>query len=147
MTLGCSTGHCAAPVDLAHRTIAVGNHSGVEVKQPSLFYIDEPGAWVSLWKQHQSIRQPQQPIRTVDFESHAVVMVVLGPSGGGTSVEINGVRLEESRLLVSASRLIPAVGCKVIAVVTRPYHIVEIHRETGSPRSELAITDRRIACE
>lgn len=90
-----------------------------------------PNAWTTLLRQ-----QRGQPGAwpAVDWE-HEVVLIALmgGKRTGGYRITIKDVQVKEGEVLVRVEELSPQPGEMVIQVLTSPFHVVTVPRETFPP--------------
>jgi hypothetical protein len=85
--------------------------------------------YASFWKRLHAGRRSAPDRPAVDFETHAVVAVVLGERlTGGHSVRIDGARSTEDRekLQVRFTESVPGDGCVTTQVLTSPYVLATV---------------------
>ena len=92
----------------------------------------------ALWKEHGSLRPPP----SVDFSKEIVVAVFMGQrSTGGYSTEIVGYRSASPGLkdvIVEYRETAPSRDAIAAQVLTSPYHIAVIPKQTGTVTFEKA---------
>jgi hypothetical protein len=89
--------------------------------------------WDTLWKQHSPDRmQPR-----VDFSKEMVIGVFLGsrPSAG-FDIAIVGAEAEQGNLTVRFRETRPAPGMMTAQVITSPYHLAAVPRQSGTVKFE-----------
>jgi hypothetical protein len=89
--------------------------------------------WDTLWRQHSPDRmQPR-----VDFSKEIVVGVFLGsrPSAG-FGIAIVGAEAEQGGLTVRFRETRPAPGGMTAQVITSPYHLAAVPRQSGTVKFE-----------
>jgi hypothetical protein len=110
-------------------TIAKGDVSGQQTAKQVTIRTD--AEWKSLWKDH----APESTMPSVDFSKDMVVGVFLGtrPSSGH-EVEIVGVRMQDSDLVVEYVQKQPGRGMMAAQVLSEPFHLVSVPKHTGTVR-------------
>ena len=89
--------------------------------------------WDTLWRQHSPDRmQPR-----VDFSKEMVIGVFLGsrPSAG-FGIAIVGAETEQGGLTVRFRETRPARGGMTAQVITSPYHLAAVPRQSGTVKFE-----------
>lgn len=92
-----------------------------------------PAEWRTLWDALTRNRLPKPPAPSIDWEHDMVVCVTLGtrPSGGYT-IELEGLRIVGSELVVDARERRPAADAIVPMVTTAPYALITTERRAGA---------------
>ena len=123
----------------AFDTIDTGGQSGIAGGQPQVLKIETEAEWEEFWSRHQAIVTPQPALPVVDFSQKMVIAVVdrQEPSGGFL-LEITAIEEAEGGLVIRVNKLVPGPDCVVAAVVTRPFHIIELHKSDLQPRLEIS---------
>lgn len=91
--------------------------------------------WETLWREHAG----DQPAPRVDFAAKTVLAVFLGTRmSAGYAVEITGIRVEGTGLVVLWRERRPEADLVTAQVVTSPAHIVAVPKVAGTIRFEKA---------
>ena len=124
-------------------TIAKGDQSGWQHDNPDFsgaeFVIRDPLAWGAFWAAH---RNPADQPPPIDFMQHVVIVAVQGlqPTGGRPNISIVEVRPAgpfAEVVIVDDKRPGP------LAVVTNPFHIVAVCRESLPPHRSVTFLHLR----
>jgi hypothetical protein len=84
--------------------------------------------WAAAWRAH----APARPLPAIDWSKEIVVGVFAGSRRtGGYRVEIIGYRAEDGRTIVGYRETAPARGALTAQVITSPYAIAAIPRQSG----------------
>ena len=110
-------------------SIARGDASGQQTARQVTVRTD--AEWQSLWKDH----APTGKVPPVDFAKEMVVGIFLGTKPStGHEVEIVGVRAQENELIVEYVQKQPGRGTMSAQILTEPFHLVTVPRNTGTVR-------------
>jgi hypothetical protein len=115
----------------------------VRTDDPTLSYliISDIVAWRSFWFANQGhSSQPTDPPQ-VNFSKDTIVAVILGPSGGASTVRVTNVLDYQTYIQVSLDHVVDEHQSASLSVITHPYQIISIPN-TAKPIS-LAI--RRVS--
>ena len=89
--------------------------------------------WSALWRAHAA----DKPVAPVDFTKEMVVGVFLGSRPtAGYSVEIVGTEEQPDGLVVQYREGSPARDMMTAQVITSPYHLVAVPKQSGEVRFE-----------
>jgi hypothetical protein len=89
--------------------------------------------WDALWRQH----SPDRAQPRVDFSREMVVGVFLGsrPSAG-FGLAIVGAETEQGNLVVRFKETRPSAGAVLAQIITSPYHLAAVPRQSGTVKFE-----------
>ncbi|MGH7773412.1 MAG: protease complex subunit PrcB family protein [Candidatus Binatia bacterium] len=111
-------------------TLQKGNFSGV--REALQIVIRTQGEWDDLWKRHSSNQAGPTPTPSINFATEMVVGLFVGEkSTGGYEVEITRAERRNSRLYLYYLEKSPPRDAMVIQVLTQPYHLVKIPRDSS----------------
>jgi hypothetical protein len=114
------------PEPVRFTQVASGTQSGIEEAREVV--VRSAAEWKTLWQAHAPGEQPPE----IDFSSSTVVGVFLGfRSTGGHRVEITSVERTGDGIVVAWRESRPPRDAIVTQVLTFPFHLVRIPRETG----------------
>ncbi len=103
--------------------------SASQISSPREVTVRERGEWAALWSEH----APGRPQPSVDFSSEMVVGVFVGTRPtAGFAVEIVGYRAVGSDVVVQYAETIPPRGALTAQVLTSPFHLVVVPKQTGN---------------
>ena len=89
--------------------------------------------WDTLWRQH----SPDRSQPRVDFSREMVVGVFLGSRPtAGFNIAIVGAETEPGGLVVRFQETRPSTGGVVAQVITSPYHLAAVPRQSGTVKFE-----------
>ena len=119
----------AVAAQAAFTSVAKGDMSGQQTARQVI--VRTTAEWQALWKEHSPTEKP--PV--VDFSTKMVVGLFLGsrPSDG-YEVEIVGVRIEGTNLVVEYVQKQPGRGTMAAQILTEPYHLVAVAKHPGPVR-------------
>jgi hypothetical protein len=88
------------------------------------FYaVTDSAAWNRLWGS--LVYEGGPPAPEVDFSRHSVIAVFQGDQrSSGFDITITKIVKRDGRVLVHVKEVIPEDACKVLMVITQPFHIV-----------------------
>jgi PrcB C-terminal len=108
------------------RSLDRGTQSDISIQRQ--VSVRDDAEWEMLWRLHAATRQ--RP--AVDFASEMVVGVFTGARPtAGFSVEIAGYRQSGNSVVVQYRESSPARGALTAQVLTAPFHLVAIPKQTG----------------
>jgi PrcB C-terminal len=115
----------------AMRTIERGVQSQVDGARQVVARTEQE--WTDLWRAHDYDR----PAPAVDFGRDMVLGVFMGSRPtAGFAVEIVGTRVDDGTLVVDYRETRPMGSAVAAQVITSPFHLVAVPRETGEVRFE-----------
>ena len=83
-------------------------------------------AWQALWE---ALSITDGPTPAVDFNAKMIIAIFQGQKGtGGYEIEVTKILERENYIEVFAKETSPGVNCGADAVITSPYHIVELNK-------------------
>jgi protease stability complex PrcB-like protein len=89
--------------------------------------------WDALWRQH----SPDRDQPRVDFSREMAVGVFLGSrTTAGFDVAIVGAEMEGGSLVVRFRETRPPTGSVTAQVITSPYHLAAVPRQSGTVKFE-----------
>jgi FtsZ-interacting cell division protein ZipA len=106
-------------------TIAKGDDNGIEKEQNVIVTTEEK--FNTLWNKTNSIEidAPKDP--KIDFSKSSVIAVYMGTKdSAGYSISIEKVSIVNNELNITVKTIEPQKNESVAAVITSPYHIVEV---------------------
>jgi hypothetical protein len=110
-------------------SIARGDASGQQTARQVT--IRTAAEWKALWNDH----APTEKMPQVDFAKTMVVGIFLGSKpSAGHDVEIVGVRMQDTELLVEYVQRQPGRGTMVAQILTEPFHLVSVPAHAGPVR-------------
>jgi hypothetical protein len=110
-------------------SIARGDASGQQTARQVT--IRTAAEWKALWNDH----APTEKMPQVDFAKTMVVGIFLGSKpSAGHDVEIVGVRMQDTELLVEYVQRQPGRGTMVAQILTEPFHLVSVPAQAGPVR-------------
>jgi PrcB C-terminal len=109
------------------RSLDKGSASQISI--PREVIVRDRAEWAALWSAH----APGRPQPEVDFSSEMVVGVFVGTRPtAGFAVEIVGYRAVGSDVVVQYAEAIPPRGAITAQVLTSPFHLVVVPKQTGN---------------
>lgn len=121
---------------LSFETIAKGWMSNYPSSQKELVIVRNNTDWQELWKLHESFNVKSSNMPLIDFSKYIVVALFLGPSGGADKVKILNVKVinnQQNKYHIIAVKHTPSLDCNVIALVTKPFHIIKLEKINIEP--------------
>lgn len=111
------------------------------------FYaITDREAWERLWASLMYEGGPPAP--EVDFSRHSVVAVFQGDQrSSGFDISVSKIIREGGRVTVHVKEVIPEDACKVLMVITQPFHIVLTKKLDDPSGVEFKVKRRIKECE
>ena len=112
------------------RTISKDDYNLLTVKTEKV--IKSQGAWVNFWS---SISPTDGPIPQIDFNEKMVIAILMGQkSTGSYKTEIIKIIEKENEIEVIVKEVSPGSNCGADAVITSPYHIIELKKSDKQVR-------------
>ena len=116
--------------ELTFRTISNGQYN--LLTQRTQRVIQSQGAWVNLWS---DLSPTDGPIPQVNFNEKMLIAVFQGQKPTGSyEIEITKIIERENEIVVQVKETSPDTNCAADAVITSPYHIVEIEKSSKPVR-------------
>jgi hypothetical protein len=116
---------------ISMRTLDRGTQSHID--QARTVVVRSADEWSALWRTHAA----DKPVAPVDFTKEMVVGVFLGSRPtAGYSVEIVGTQEQPDGLVVRYREGSPARDMMTAQVITSPYHLVAVPKQSGEVRFE-----------
>mgnify|MGYP002712488633 CR=1 FL=1 len=101
-----------------------------------------PVIWDSIYKNYLK----KDPIPEIDFEKNEVYLVAMGEqNSGGYSIKVESVKETKKEIVVTVVSLKPGKGCMTTSVMTYPYQLFLIPKQSKSVRFNWV--DKVIDCE
>jgi len=114
---------------LEFTTIERGFFSGFTEKKNWVIKTQEQ--WTELWNVHTLTRIPHPAPPAVNFEKEMVLAVFIGQRPtGGFAAEITKIKKYGNELIVFFTEVKPAPDALVTQVLTQPYHIIKIEKNS-----------------
>lgn len=104
--------------------------------------ITSPEQWEAYLDQAMPDLHERQPLSNPDFDNEIVLALSAGqrPSSG-YGIRINSISSEDGTLVVSATETVPGENCMLLAVLTWPYHYVQVTGAVAGHKVELERTE------
>ena len=135
---------------LDFETIEKGDHSfyssmrGKEgvLNEVTAFTFNNQDEFNIFWSRHKAgiVRKPQAPV--FDFKTNTLIAVIdkVEPSGG-IELTINGIKEFNDYVYINISKIVPGQDSMVSAVITQPFHIVQIKKNYKKIKLNLNIKE------
>ncbi|MDX1906832.1 MAG: protease complex subunit PrcB family protein [Bacteroidia bacterium] len=118
----------AAGSPIPHEVISTGSYSGISAAYDTV--ITDDRTWATFWQELGSNRFPAPEQPAVNFETHIVLVALMGTqSGGGYTISIAGVSSGSQGVVVEVVKTTPGPDCMTTDALTQPYCIVSIPRQ------------------
>ena len=109
---------------LNFRNISKDSYNLLTTKSENVITTQEE--WMNFWE---SVSPNDGPVPQIDFDKKMVIAVLMGQkSTGGYSIEITNVIEQENDVIVKIKEISPGPNCGADAVLTSPYHIIEVSK-------------------
>lgn len=109
--------------EVAFTELKKGAFNAIEREQQRVIRATEE--WADLWNE----MFPTEMITPVPFEDKMILAVFMGSVGSaGRGVQIIKILEKENLLEVYVQEELPGRGCVSAAVITQPYHIIQLRR-------------------
>jgi hypothetical protein len=93
------------------------------------YLINNKEEWERVWAIATSNSYPPPSAPEIDFSTRSVIAVFQGSQpSDGYSISINKLKKTENSFKIVVTESMPEDTCKVLMVVTQPFHIIETER-------------------
>jgi hypothetical protein len=124
----------------------VTKHFACSHSARDFYAVTDNETWTRLWATLVYEGGPPAPV--VDFSRHSLIAVFQGDQrSSGFDISVSKIVKKDGRVTVHVKEVIPEDACKVLMVVTQPFHIVLTKKLDDPSLVDFKVKQRIKECE